>query len=144
MLREIGAFAAGGGNSLSGASRATLEATREVHLKIDTWKKYRSIHPDEVQSLLIAPTGALRSGRVVTRITMKLGMNPWVSEVRVGLKYYPFNVHLGMSGRKMDYSRCGTLSGAKGTTGSGLCYCFVSVQAALSLSESNEYIADEL
>lgn len=80
MLGAIGEFAAGGESSLSGASKTTLEAIREVHLKIDTVEKYRGFHPEKA---LIAPTGALKSGRVVVHITATSAIDYRESEVRV-------------------------------------------------------------
>lgn len=79
MLSEIGEFAAGGGGSFSGASKSTLEAIREVHLKMD--EKFETWFP---KAALITPTGALKSGRVVAHITTTAAIDPWESEVRVG------------------------------------------------------------
>lgn len=81
MVSEIGAFAAGGGGDLSGASRTILEAIREVHLKIDTPEKHARFHDEEAQFLLVGPTGALKSGRVVARVTTIRLMTPWDSKV---------------------------------------------------------------
>lgn len=81
MLSEIGAFAAGGGSNLSGASRTTLGAVRDVHLKIDTWKKHMGFYENEAHLLLIGPSGTLKSGRVVAHITTIGGITPY-SEVQ--------------------------------------------------------------
>ncbi|CAN0430968.1 unnamed protein product, partial [Pylaiella littoralis] len=101
MLSEIGKFA-GKRSSLSRASRTTLKAipAAEVHLKIDTVRKYKSFFEqgfydegfcgEESQSSLIDPaTGGLKSGRVVAHITVTAAMTsrrseetppPWHSE----------------------------------------------------------------
>lgn len=123
MLSEIGKFA-GKRSSLSRASRTTLKAipAAEVHLKIDTVRKYKSFFEqgfydegfcgEESQSSLIDPaTGGLKSGRVVAHITVTAAMTsrrseetppPWHSEVRVGFlkyrKYYTCR-HIATSGR---------------------------------------------
>lgn len=83
VLREIGAFAAGGGGRLSGASRATLDAFRDVHLKINTVEKYETFRDTKTLLLLIGPTGALQSGRVVVHITV-FSLPPWRSQVLWG------------------------------------------------------------